>query len=102
MQTTMKSTGQQTEAKRKYVLAKRDGTSIPCLIPGHYTIKEAKGILAERAGYEPNIAEDGLSVRMAVETDAGSRLLPDEMRFRDLEEGLRLKAIPSLAPARLY
>ncbi|MGA2068503.1 MAG: hypothetical protein ABSG86_26250 [Thermoguttaceae bacterium] len=101
MPTTLKPKGQKAEVKREYVLAKRDGTPIRCLIPGHYTVQEAKGILAERAGYEPNIAEDGLSVRLAVETDAGSRLLPDEMRFRDLEEGLRLKPIPSLAPARV-
>jgi hypothetical protein len=90
----------ETEAKREYALVKRDGTEIRCKIPGHYTISQAKGILAERAGYEPNIAEDGLSVRLAVQTDAGHSLLPDETRFRDLEEGLKLRPIPSLAPAR--
>ncbi len=99
MLTTMKPKGRQTET-REYVLQKRDGVLIRCRIPGHYTVKEAKGTLAERAGYEPSIAEDELSVRLAVETDTGSRLLPDEMRFRDLDEGLRLKPIPSLAPAR--
>ena len=101
MLTTTKPRAEQAEAKREYSLQKRDGTFIHCRIPAHYTVKEAKGTLAERAGYEPNIAEDELSVRLAVETDTGSRLLPDQTRFRDLEEGLRLKPIPSLAPARL-
>jgi hypothetical protein len=100
MQTATKAKAPEAEVKRQYVLEKRDGTPVPCRVPGHYTVGEAKGILAERAGYEPNIAEDGLSVRLAVETDSGRRLLPDEMRFRDLDEGLRLKPIPSLAPAR--
>jgi hypothetical protein len=41
-----------------------------------------------------------LSVRLAVESESGRHLLPDESRFRDLDERLTLTAIPSLAPAR--
>jgi hypothetical protein len=91
---------QQEETKRKFLLNKRDGALARCLIPEDFTVEQAKGILAERAGYEPNIAGDPSSVRLAVETETGRRLLADEMRFRDLEEGLTLTAIPSLAPAR--
>lgn len=100
MVTAAKIERPRTNQKREYFLEKRDGTEIRCLVPGHFTVGQAKGVLAERAGYEPNIAEDGLSVRLAVRTSAGHALLPDETRFRDLEEGLTLKPIPGLAPAR--
>jgi len=85
--------------KREYQLEKRDGTSVRCCIPGHFTVAQAKHILAEGAGYEP-VPGEGMSVRLAVEAADGHRLLADETRFRDLEEGLKLKVIPSLAPAR--
>jgi hypothetical protein len=84
----------------EFFLAKRDGTKVRCLIPCHYTVAQAKGILAERAGYEPMIADEPLSVRLAVETETDRQLLPDEKRFGDLEEGQTLTSIPSLAPAR--
>lgn len=97
---TISKTGTGEEVKKEFSLTKRDGTQIRCLIPGHFTVEQAKGVLAERAGYEPMIADEPLSVRLAVESEAGRHLLPDESRFRDLDEGLTLTAIPSLAPAR--
>ena len=97
---TITKTETHEEAKREYSLSRRDGTKVRCRIPGHYTVAQAKGILAERTGYEPKIAEEPLSVRLAVESESGRHLLPDASRFRDLDEGLTLTAIPSLAPAR--
>ena len=97
---TITKTETYEEAKREYSLSRRDGTTVQCRIPGHYTVAQAKGILAERAGYEPKIADEPLSVRLAVVTESGRHLLPDTSRFRDLDEGATLTAIPSLAPAR--
>ncbi len=88
--------------KREYMLLKRDGREIPARIPAHYTVREATSVLAEKAGYEPQVGKESLSFRMAVETETGGhRLLSEETRFSDLEEGLRMRPIPSLAPARI-
>jgi hypothetical protein len=90
-------------SRRDYALVKKDGSEIKAQIPATYTVGQAKGVLGEKAGFEPQFVDgdQGLSLRLAVETDgdSGLRLLPDELRFEELEEGTRLHPIPSLAPA---
>jgi hypothetical protein len=89
------------ERKRHFVLEKRDGNTVRFTVPEHYTVGQAKNLLAERCGYEPNLAEEPASVRLARKNETGTQLIPDETTFRDLEEGTCLKPIPSLSPACL-
>jgi hypothetical protein len=98
----MKTETQVLESKRRFLLAKRDGTTIPCRIPNSYSVSEAVRVLAERAGYESqqSAAKEGMGFRLAVQEDAGLRLLPDDTRFGDLPEDAQFRVIPSLAPAR--
>jgi hypothetical protein len=92
---------QVVESKRRFVLAKRDGTTIPCRIPNSYSVSEAVQVLAERAGYESQqtTAKEGMGFRLAVQESAGLRLLPEDTRFGDLPEDAQFRVIPSLAPA---
>ena len=85
--------------KKSFILMKRSGDECPCRIPGDYSVEQAKDLLAERAGYEPKIGTDPLSVRLAIETESGRHLLPDDTRFDEIDEEARLVPIPSLAPA---
>ena len=89
-----------TPAKREFFLEKRDGAVIGCKIPPEYTVGQAKHVLAERAGYDPELAGTPTNVRLAVKSEEGYRLVTDETTFRSLEEGTTFKPIPSLAPAR--
>ncbi|MBM4089077.1 MAG: hypothetical protein FJ276_06550 [Planctomycetes bacterium] len=104
--TTTNRTGCEEErgdARREFTLVKKNGLEIGARIPEHLTIGDVKNLLAERAGYESELGDgtddDGMGVRLAVETDGGFRLYPDETRFRDLQAGAKLKPIRSLAPA---
>ena len=98
----MQTETQVIDSKKRFQLAKRDGTTIPCRIPDSYSVSDAVQILAERAGYESQqtAAKEGMGFRLAVQGDAGLRLLPDDTRFGDLPEDAQFKVIPSLAPAR--
>ena len=87
------------ERKKHFVLEKRNGNTVRFTVPEHFTVGQAKNLLAERCGYEPNLADDPANVRLAQNTKTGTQLIPDETTFRDLEEGTRLKPIPSLSPA---
>jgi hypothetical protein len=87
------------ERKKHFFLEKRNGTTVRFSVPDHYTVGQTKNLLAERCGYEPNLDEEPASVRLAQKTETETRLIPDETIFRDLEEGTRLKPIPSLSPA---
>ncbi len=100
MNASTQATSNGTERKRKFLLEKRNGDTIPFTVPEHFTVGQAKNVLAERCGYEPNFAEDPASVRLAEKSEAGTRLLPDETTFRELAEGICLKPIPSLSPAQ--
>jgi hypothetical protein len=86
------------DGKRSYWFRKRDGVRIRCRVPAHYTVAAVKSVLVAAAGYELFNGE-GMSVRLVVETDSSRQLLADETRFRDIEEGLTLRVIPSLSPA---
>jgi hypothetical protein len=92
-------TAEPVEAKRSFILTKRDGTEIPCRIPDHFTVADATELLAQRAGFEPSGKENELSYRLAVGSTDGLQLLPEDRSFGELPEGLKFKVIPSLAPA---
>lgn len=97
----MQTETQVVESKKRFRLAKRDGTTVPCRIPESYSVGEAVKVLAERAGYESQqaAAREGMGFRLAVQEDARLRLLPDDTRFGDLPEDAQFRVIPSLAPA---
>ena len=91
------------ESRCKFMLVTKDGDAVPAQIPLAYSVGEAKGVLGDRAGFDPVVAGEeanGMSLRLAVEAENGGlTLLGDETLFRDLQPGARLHVIPSLAPA---
>jgi hypothetical protein len=99
MSTSTQTVRDSMERKMQFALEKRNGNTVRFNVPGHFTVGQAKDLLAERSGYEPNLAGDPASVRLAQKTEQGTQLIPDETAFRDLEEGTLLKPIPSLSPA---
>jgi hypothetical protein len=101
MQTKVDATQKPDTQKRGFTLQKRDGSVITARIPPSWTVGQALGTLAARAGYEPTLGDQELSYRLAVRTGKDERfcLVPEHKAFGDLPEGSLLTVVPSLAPA---
>ena len=66
------------EARRQVMLITKDGGAVPAKIPLNYSVGEAKGVLGDRAGFDPVVAGEeanGMSLRLAVEAENGGLTL---------------------------